>query len=65
MLDLAQARGVTGPEIASMTASLHARAVARLHPNQEQREHAISVFREALIIIQNDIETEGKANGNG
>jgi hypothetical protein len=56
ILDLAQLRGVTGPEIASMMASLHARAVARLHPNEQQREHVIEVFRHALITIQNDLK---------
>jgi hypothetical protein len=55
VLDLAQLQGVTGPEIASMMASLHAHAVARLHPNTEQRETVINVFREALITCQNDL----------
>jgi hypothetical protein len=55
ILDLAQLQGVTGPEIASMMASLHARAVARLRPNEQQRELVISVFREALITCQNDL----------
>jgi hypothetical protein len=54
-LELAQLSGVTGPEIASMLASLHARAVARLRPNEQQREHVIDVFREALITCQNDL----------
>lgn len=55
VLDLAQQQGgVTGPEFASMLASLHARAVARLRPNEQQREHVIVVFREALITLIND-----------
>jgi len=56
VLDLAQLQGVTGPEIASMMASLHARAVARLHPNEQQREHVIAVFRQALLTCQADLE---------
>jgi hypothetical protein len=56
VLDLAQLQGVTGPEIASMMASLHARAVARLYPNDQQREHVINIFREALITCQNDLK---------
>jgi hypothetical protein len=56
VLDLAQLQGVTGPEIASMMASLHARAVAWLQPNEQQREHVIAVFREALITLQNDLK---------
>ncbi len=55
VLDLAQLQGVTGPEIASMMASLHARAVARLHPNEQQREYVIRVFREAVITCQADL----------
>lgn len=55
VLHLAELQGVTGPEIASMMASLHARAVARLYPNEQQREHVIAVFREALITCQNDL----------
>ena len=46
----------TAPEIASMMASLHARAIARLRPNEAQREHVISIFREALITCQNDLD---------
>lgn len=59
VLDLAQLQGVTGPEIASMMASLHARAIARLRPNAQQREHVINVFRQALITCQNDLENAG------
>jgi hypothetical protein len=63
VLDLAQLQGVTGPEIASMMASLHARAVARLHPNEEQRARVINVFREALIVCQNDLERVTASSG--
>lgn len=58
VLNLAQLKGVTIQEITSMMASLHARALARLHPNSEQREAVIDVFREAVITCQNDLETE-------
>lgn len=56
VLDLAQLQGVSMPEIASMMGSLHARAVARLHPTEQNREHIIAVFREAVITCQNDLK---------
>lgn len=54
VLHLAQLKGVTNPEITSMLATLHARAIARLHPNKRQREYTIDLFRQAVITFQND-----------
>lgn len=55
ILDQAQRRGVTRPEIASILASLHAQAIAYLRPNDQQRELTVNVFREAVITFQNDL----------
>jgi hypothetical protein len=55
VLQLAQEQGMTGPEFASLLATLHAEAIARLNPNTQQLEHSVQIFRGAVLTIQADL----------
>jgi hypothetical protein len=54
VLWLAQARGVTPPEIASLCATMHAQVVADLRPNTLQLDTVTEVFREAVRTFMTD-----------
>jgi hypothetical protein len=55
VLRLAQALGVTDQEIASMCATLHARAVAQLRPGNAQMAHVTGVFQQAVRSFMDDL----------
>jgi hypothetical protein len=52
ILEGARLKGMSPQEIASIMATLHAKAIADLDPPDEQIEFVVGIFREAIITLR-------------